>query len=150
MLSRRVFAAALLGFVPYVRVVAAKPAVTMFKDKSCSCCDRWAQHMIDRDFEVIVKEVQTSELRDIKKQYGIPPDLQTCHTAVVEDFIIEGHVPAIDIQRVLKDRPKGAGLVVPGMPIGSPGMEGARPEKFSVLLFDLQGHTAVYKEYSAN
>jgi hypothetical protein len=150
MTSRRVFAAALLGLVPLVKLFAAKPTVTVLKDTSCSCCNGWVQHLIEREFEVVVQEVQTSELRDMKKRYGIPPDLQTCHTAVVEGFIIEGHVPATDIQRLLKERPKGAGLVVPGMPIGSPGMEGPRRESFSVLLFNLEGDTTVYQEYSAN
>jgi hypothetical protein len=94
-----------------------------------------------------VQEISDSELRELKKKHGIPPALQTCHTGIINNYVIEGHVPAFQIQRVLKEHPKALGLVVPGMPQGSPGMEGGRNEEYSVLLFDSTGEVTVYAQY---
>jgi hypothetical protein len=122
-------------------------AATVFKDQACGCCNGWVEHLKRNSFEVTVQEVQGSELQELKQKYRVPSDLQSCHTAVVDGYVIEGHVPAAQIQRILKERPKAIGLAVPGMPIGSPGMEGARSEKYSVLLFDSAGQSTVYREY---
>jgi hypothetical protein len=99
-------------------------------------------------FEVVANEIPIAQLRETKSHHQVPPDLQTCHTAIVDGYVIEGHVPAKDIQRLLKERPKAIGLVVPGMPIGSPGMEGPKRESYSVLLFDAVGKR-VFQEHPA-
>ena len=89
-------------------------------------------------------------LAEYKQKLGVPQSAQSCHTAVVDGYSIEGHVPAADIQRLLKDRPKARGLAVPGMPVGSPGMEsGARSDAYSVILIDAQGNSSVYQKYPA-
>jgi hypothetical protein len=148
MISRRAFSTVLLATVPLVKRFAKGTTITVLKDANCSCCNGWIQHLKDNDFEVVVKEIPTSELRRTKTTLGIPPDLQTCHTATIEGYVIEGHVPAPDISSLLRERPRVTGLVVTGMPVGSPGMEGPKRESFSVLLFD-GSRTAVYRNYRA-
>ncbi|HET8576016.1 MAG TPA: DUF411 domain-containing protein [Methylomirabilota bacterium] len=92
-----------------------------------------------------VKEENVSDITPIKRRFGIPAALETCHTGLVEGYLIEGHVPADLIDRLLRERPKVVGLAVPGMPVGSPGMEGpGKPEPYQVLTFDKSGRTAVY------
>lgn len=90
------------------------------------------------------------DLTPIKTRYGVPAALQSCHTAIVDGYVIEGHVPVADIQRLLKERPDAVGLAVPGMPVGSPGMEipGAEPESYEVLVFDKHGETQVFSSYN--
>ena len=90
-----------------------------------------------------------SNLDEIKAQQGVPLGLRSCHTALVEGYLVEGHVPAPVIERLLKERPRVTGLAVPGMPVGSPGMEGPNPEPYSVLSFDAEGHVAVYAQQPA-
>jgi hypothetical protein len=101
-------------------------------------------HLRDNGFNVKPTAATDAELNRIKKQYGIPESLQSCHTAVVGSYVIEGHVPADLIHRLLKEKPAVAGLAVPGMPIGSPGMEGGTPEPYNVYTFDRAGKTQVY------
>ena len=84
----------------------------------------------------------------VRHKYGVPDSLASCHTAIVDGYTIEGHVPAADIQRLLKERPKAKGLAVPGMPVGSPGMEGARSQPYSVMMFDANGKAVAYHSYS--
>lgn len=91
-----------------------------------------------------VQAVDTNDLVPIKRKLGVPPALESCHTGTVEGYVIEGHVPADLIDRLLKERPKVLGLAVPGMPVGSPGMEGGPPERYQVLTFDRAGKAAVY------
>jgi hypothetical protein len=127
---------------------AADPAITVFKTATCGCCGKWVEHLKANGFQVTVNEVpDTGEYR---RKYGVPDSLASCHTAVVEGYAIEGHVPAAEIHRLLKERPTAKGLAVPGMPMGAPGMEGSRSDKFEVLLFDATGRTTVYKEYPGN
>jgi hypothetical protein len=149
MSARGIYFGTLLSVALLVKLYAAVPTITVLKDPTCSCCNLWIEHLKQNGFEVIVKEVTTSVLRAMKTKYGIPPDLQTCHTATISDYVVEGHVPAADIQRLLKERPAATGLVVPGMPIGSPGMEGNKREAFSVLLLDTVARTSVYRKYPA-
>jgi len=149
MSARGIYFGTLLSVALLVKLYAAVPTITVFKDPTCSCCNLWIEHLKQNGLEVIVKEVTTSVLRAMKTKYGIPPDLQTCHTATISDYVVEGHVPAADIQRLLKERPAATGLVVPGMPIGSPGMEGNKREAFSVLLLDTVARTSVYRKYPA-
>ena len=124
---------------------AAEPEIMVYKTSFCGCCSLWGRHLKANGFQV--KEQDVSNLAEIKRQNGVPDALQSCHTAIVEGYVIEGHVPAADIHRLLKERPKAKGLAVPGMPMGSPGMEGAQWDKYSVLLFDADGKTTVFQEY---
>ena len=139
MTSRRTHLQSLILLAIYPTSFRAASRVTVFKDPSCTCCNAWIEHLKQGGFEVVSNEIPIAQLRETKSRYQVPPDLQTCHTAVVDGYVIEGHVPAADIQRLLKDRPKAIGLVVPGMPVGSPGMEGPKRESYSVFLFDAGG-----------
>jgi hypothetical protein len=137
-----------LALVLLFELHAATPAITVFKDPTCGCCNLWVEHLRANGFQVTVQEVQN--IGDYKRKYGVPDAARSCHTAIVSGYTIEGHVPAAEIHRLLKERPKAKGLAVPGMPLGSPGMEGARSDNYSVLLFDADGHTSVYREYPAH
>lgn len=121
------------------------PQVTVFKTPTCGCCAKWVDHLRTNGFDVKVQEVDNTA--EYEKRYGVPRQLQSCHTAVVSGYAVEGHVPAKEIQRLLREKPNGKGLAVPGMPMGSPGMEGSRKETYSVMLFDAQGHSSVYQSY---
>ena len=101
-------------------------------------------HLREHDFAVT--ERPEDDLAPVKRRHGVPPALESCHTALVDGYVIEGHVPADLIARLLRERPKIAGLAVPGMPVGSPGMEtpGVKPERYQVLAFDRAGHTTVF------
>jgi hypothetical protein len=120
----------------------APPAVDVFKTPTCGCCGKWAEHLRAQGFAV--KTTDVASLAEVKAKHAVPRPLQTCHTALVGGYVIEGHVPAADIKRLLKERPAVAGLAVPGMPIGSPGMEGPQPARYDVLVFDRQGKTQVF------
>jgi hypothetical protein len=123
------------------------PLVTVFKTPTCSCCGKWVEHLKANGFSVKVQEVNNTAASE--KEYRVPRTMASCHTAVVDGYTIEGHVPGAEIKRLLSERPKVVGLAVPGMPMGSPGMEGARGEAYSVLSFDESGHTSVYARYPA-
>ena len=101
-------------------------------------------HLEKNGFKVEKKVVFGKAFTDIKRQYGVPDKLSACHTALVNGYVIEGHVPADLISKLLKEKPAGLGLAVPGMPMGSPGMEGGKPEPYEVLTFDKDGRTTVY------
>lgn len=109
---------------------------------ACGCCVDWVEHMEEHGFEVEVR--QTEDLRSIKIEKGVPPALGSCHTAEVGGYVIEGHIPAEDVIGFLEEAPDAVGLAVPGMPIGSPGMEGAFEEEYEVLTFDHRGRTQVF------
>ena len=123
------------------------PLVTVFKLRTCSCCAKWVEHLKANGFSVKVQEV--GDTAPYERQYHVARTMVSCHTAVVNGYTIEGHVPAADIKRLLNERPKAAGLAVPGMPIGSPGMESARSEAYSVFVFDESGQASVYARYPA-
>lgn len=112
---------------------AEEPIITVHKDPNCGCCSGWVQHLEKAGFAV--KAIDTPRLNAVKARLGVPNDLAACHTAEAAGYIIEGHVPAIAIRRLLAEKPAAAGLAVPGMPIGSPGMEGGTPEPYDVTLF---------------
>jgi hypothetical protein len=122
-----------------------EPTVTVYKDPGCGCCKSWIQHLIKHGYRVDAKD--TPEMTEIKRTLGVPDRLSACHTAVVNGYLIEGHVPAADIARLLKEKPKVAGLAVPGMPTGSPGMEGPRTQHYQVLSFDKSGKTKIFASY---
>jgi hypothetical protein len=121
--------------------------MTVYKAPECDCCGRWVDHLRQAGFEVKVQEVSQQELGVVKARNGIRPELASCHTAEVEGYVIEGHVPADAIARLLQEKPDVAGLAVPGMPIGSPGMEmpGRAPERYDVLALQKDGSTEVYE-----
>lgn len=124
-------------------VDAQKPVpVQVFKDATCGCCANWVEHLRRKGFAPTSENVEN--ITAVKEKYGVPAQTRSCHTALVGGYVIEGHVPAADIQRLLKEKPKVVGLAVPGMPIGSPGMEGPNPRPYDVLTFDKAGKTAVY------
>jgi hypothetical protein len=114
----------------------------VYKDPNCGCCKAWIQHLEQNGF--VVEVMDMPDLSAVKSKYGVKQEIQACHTGVVNGYAIEGHVPADVILRMLKEKPAIAGLAVPGMPAGSPGMEGAIKEKYDVLTFDRAGRTTVY------
>ncbi|HJR60647.1 MAG TPA: DUF411 domain-containing protein [Vicinamibacterales bacterium] len=124
----------------------ASPSVDVFKSATCGCCSKWVDHMRQAGFTVHVTDLQEPELQKIKDRYGVPVPARSCHTARVGGYTIEGHAPAAEVTRLLKEKPKVLGLAVPGMPLGSPGMEvsGMKPHPYDVLTFDKQGATKVY------
>lgn len=121
--------------------------VSVFKDASCGCCAKWVEHLEQHGF--VTKTTNVTNIDDVKDKNGVPAQARSCHTGIVAGYVIEGHVPAADVQRLLKERPAGVvGLAVPGMPIGSPGMEvGSRVQPYSVLAFDKQGKTTVFAKH---
>ncbi|WP_065754018.1 DUF411 domain-containing protein [Bradyrhizobium paxllaeri] len=123
---------------------AADPVITVYKDPNCGCCSGWVDHLRGAGFSVAVQN--TDQLAQIRKQHGIPPELAACHTAIVSGYLVEGHVPAAAIQRLLTERPNAEGIAVPGMPVGSPGMEGGMPQPYTVVLF-WQSRQAPYMRF---
>lgn len=123
----------------------ALPQVKVSKDPNCGCCTGWVKHLERSGFSVQVSE--TNDVETIKKQLGVPAELSSCHTAEVDGYVIEGHVPAHAIRRLLVERPSARGLAVPGMPVGSPGMEGGKPEAYEVRLFAADGTSTPYGRY---
>lgn len=121
--------------------------MTVYKSETCGCCDDWIDHV--RDAGIQVEAVDLIHLNSKKQELGMPPQLASCHTAVIDGYLIEGHVPAADIKRLLGERPKITGLAVPGMPHGSPGMETGRVDPYQVLSFDLDARAVgVWSEYN--
>ena len=119
--------------------------VTVFKTPTCGCCGKWIEHLKANGFIVKVQEVNDTSAYE--RQYRVPQSMVSCHTAVVNGYTIEGHVPAAEIKRLLNERPRAVGLAVPGMPVGSPGMEAVRSEAYSVFVFDESGRASVYAHY---
>jgi hypothetical protein len=141
-------ALALLGLGAYLQFGSSPdlPTVTVYSSPTCNCCSKWADHMRTQGFSVEVKS--ELNLRPVKRKLGVPGALASCHTAVVNDYVLEGHVPAEDVKTLLQNAPKVRGLSVPGMPVGSPGMErGARVEPYEVVAFTAAGDTSVVAKY---
>ena len=118
-------------------VEAESSAILVHKDPNCSCCTGWVRHLKEAGFAVTVNDVK--DLRPVRKRLGVPADLAACHTAEVDGYVLEGHVPAMAVRQLLEQRPKAIGLAVPGMPVGSPGMEGGTPERYAAVLFGANG-----------
>src|SRR5262245_25359892 len=114
-------------------LAAEKQVITVHKDPTCGCCSGWVEHLQKAGFHTKVFDI--SDLEAVKRRLGVPDDLAACHTAEVADYVIEGHVPAVALKRFLAEKPQARGLAVPGMPIGSRGMEGDKPERYDVVLF---------------
>ncbi|MBX5461674.1 MAG: DUF411 domain-containing protein [Steroidobacteraceae bacterium] len=146
---------ALLGVIPVALVAhaadvatgAGAPKITVYKSESCGCCKLWVQHLLDAGFAVQAHDVDN--LASVKERVGVPAGKGSCHTAEVDHYFLEGHVPAADIRRLLRERPAAKGLTVPGMPLGSPGMEvpSGQGDPYEVLLVALDGSTSVYARY---
>jgi hypothetical protein len=122
--------------------------IDVVKTPSCGCCSGWVEHLKAAGFATRVTNMD--DLTELKAKHGIPARVQSCHTATVVGYVVEGHVPAADIQRLLRERPAVAGIAVPGMPIGSPGMEVAnmRPQAFRTFTFDKQGQLTVFASHN--
>lgn len=124
----------------------AENTVTVFKDPNCGCCKEWVEHLRKHAFKVVSRD--TSDVGSIKVTARVPRQLYSCHTAFVNGYVVEGHVPAADIQRMLKEKPKIAGIAVAGMPAGSPGMEvGGRVDRYNVTAFSRDGSTSIYARH---
>jgi hypothetical protein len=123
--------------------------IEVWKDPSCGCCKDWISHVEKSGFKVTVHETGNNAVR---AQLGLPKKLGSCHTALIQGYVVEGHVPASDIQRLLKDKPQALGLAVPGMRVGSPGMDGpaygGRHDRYEVLLVLKDGSSTVFNTYS--
>jgi hypothetical protein len=130
---------------PMMQAPEGAISVTMYKNEGCMCCTRWAEHMNKEGF--YVTEEITRQLGAIKSDQGITNELASCHTAMIDGYVVEGHVPPADVQRLLEERPDAIGLSVPGMPEGSPGMEGPNPNPYDVLLINSDGSTSVFSSY---
>ena len=124
--------------LPLGRTWAADDQViTVHKDPNCGCCAGWVRHLQEASFTV--RTIETADLDAVKTRLGIPADLAACHTGQVAGYLVEGHVPAIALKRFLAEKPNAAGIAVPGMPVGSPGMEGGTPQRYEVVLFGPAG-----------
>ena len=124
--------------------IAETPTIKVYKLSTCGCCALWVDHMRAAGFKLDVED--TDDMVAVKLDAGLPPQLQSCHTSFVGDYVFEGHIPAEVIARFLAEAPDARGLAVPGMPIGSPGMEvGDRVDPYDVIRFDAHGGTSVYE-----
>jgi hypothetical protein len=127
-------------------IQTTKQAVTVYKTPTCGCCSKWVEHMKSKGFEV--QAINMDDVEPIKRANGVPRNMESCHTALVGGYVVEGHVPADMVQRMLREKPAIAGIAAPGMPVGSPGMEvpNVKAEPYSVMAFDKAGKTTLYEK----
>lgn len=130
---------------PKLESVSDFPTVQVYKSPTCGCCSKWVAHLEANGFKVKATDVDDMSL--VKRSHGIPEALASCHTAIVGDYLVEGHVPAEDIIKMLKQKTAIVGIAVPGMPIGSPGMEGGNPEAYDVVSFNADGGTEIFSSH---
>ncbi len=123
----------------------ATTEVVVYKSPTCGCCSLWVDHLRANGFTVVARD--TSDMAAIKRRLGVPAAMESCHTSIVDGYIVEGHVPAADVERLLSARPAVVGIAVPGMPMGSPGMEGPRSDRYDVLTFDRAGRSTVFSSH---
>ena len=116
----------------------------VYKTETCGCCSLWVEHMQAAGFKVTVENLSNADLMALKERHGIPLELTSCHTALAGGYVFEGHIPAPSVKSFLEDSPEVAGLAVPGMPLGSPGMEHPRPQPYDVIAFDGKGNRTVF------
>lgn len=149
-IARRTLAGSLILGTALTACAAQAASFTMYRDANCGCCLAWAAH-VEKDEKHDVQSVDHPDMMAVKAEHGVPGDLQSCHTAIVEGYVIEGHVPLADVERLLAERPAGVkGLAVAGMPMGSPGMElGNHREAFQVIAFGPEGRS-VWASYPAS
>ncbi|TAL44190.1 MAG: DUF411 domain-containing protein [Methylovulum sp.] len=123
--------------------------ITVYRSPTCSCCEKWLAHLQQDKFTV--KDIVIGDIQAIKAKYGVTAELASCHTAIINGYVIEGHVPAGDIRTLLKSKPKVVGIAVPGMPAGTPGMEmGTKKEAYDVVSFDAQHRVQVFNSYQGS
>lgn len=122
----------------------ALPTVLVYKTPTCGCCNGWIEHIQAAGFTVDARNV--SDLMSVKRDAGVPVQMSSCHTAIIDGYVVEGHVPAEQVRRLLAERPEIAGIAAPGMPIGSPGMEGRNAKPYQILSFTHEGEAAVYAD----
>ncbi len=137
-----VIALALFAAIPLAQ---AAERVEVFKSPYCGCCEKWVEHMRKAGFDVVTKDV--NDVPAARKSTGMPDRFGSCHTAKVGGYVVEGHVPAADVQRLLKEKPKAVGLAAPGMPQGSPGMETSHPQPYDTLLVQADGSYKVFAKH---
>ncbi len=126
----------------------AGTSIHVYKTATCGCCGLWVEHMQAAGFEVTVEDLSNEDLAAVKVRHGVPVELSSCHTALAGGYVLEGHIPAGVIRSFLEEAPEVKGLTVPGMPIGSPGMEveGVQPRPYAVIAFDGNGNRTVYRQ----
>ncbi len=144
-------AASMLVAVVFVQLRSSaqqKPVVSVFKTATCGCCSKWVDHMKASGFDVQAMDVSAADVRAVSKAAGLKDEDTSCHTAKIGSYTVEGHVPAADIKRMLKEKPAIAGIAAPGMPQGSPGMEqGDVKEPYDVIAFKKDGTSTVYAKH---
>lgn len=148
-MQRRTLLQALLASAfaaPMLASAATAPLIEVYKSEGCGCCEAWLEHLKANGFAVKAQNVDDTSV--YREKFGIPKNLGSCHTGIVQGYALEGHVPAAEIKRLLAERPKAKGLAVPSMPMGSPGMEGPRNDPYDVLLVKADGSHTVYKHYN--
>lgn len=120
--------------------------MTVYRSSSCGCCGGWIEHAKQHGFQIT--DIKTDDLEAVKQEHNIPRYLSSCHTTIIDGYVMEGHIPVDDIKRFLKQKPNVVGLTVPGMPLGTPGMEaGERKQPFDILAFNENGQVEVFKHY---
>ena len=122
-----------------------RPTVLVYKTPTCGCCTKWVDHLQANGFRVETQH--RDDLTTIRQQHKVPSQVTSCHTALVGSYVVEGHVPAADVKKLLAEKPKVRGIAVPGMPIGSPGMEGPNPQRYNTLAFTEDGKTSVFASH---
>ena len=141
-------ALAMLWGVPAIANDGAMPTIEVWKSATCQCCGNWVKHLEANGFTVKLNATEPGALARLKRVAGIGDKLASCHTAKIDGYVIEGHVPGTDIKRLVAEHPDATGLAVPGMPVGSPGMEqGAETEPYDVLLIKKDGTTEVFASH---
>lgn len=137
-----------LGALPHLLAAAPHPKVSVWKTPNCGCCKEWVKHLQANGFDVVTYDVK--ETASKREELGLPAKYASCHTATVNGYVLEGHVPAREVQRLLREKPAAIGLAVPGMPVGSPGMElDGATDAYDVMLVLKDGSASVYQSYPA-
>lgn len=123
--------------------------IVVYRSPTCSCCEKWLAHLKQNNF--VIKDIVTDDVQAIKNKYGVSQEMASCHTAIVDGYVVEGHVPANDIKTLLKNKPNVVGIAVPGMPLGTPGMEmGGKKDPYNVMSFDSQNHSQIFNSYKGD
>lgn len=149
MIDRRTMIGMALAVIPAAACSrpAKATAIDVYKSPSCGCCGAWVSNLRTSGLSVVAHDMD--DVTPVATKAGVPADLRSCHTAIVESYFVEGHVPATDIRRLLRDRPNARGIAVPGMPFGSPGMEqGDLREPYETLLVDRQAKVTVFARHN--
>ena len=147
MFDRRMVLAGAVAALAACAAPAGAETMRVFKSPSCGCCALWVDHVRKAGFKVAVQDM--ADVTPVARRLGVPDHFRSCHTAALGGYFVEGHVPAADIRKLLKERPKAAGLAIPGMLVGPPGMEQpGRDQSYSTLLIDRSGHPSVFVDHS--